>query len=309
MLHNQAYKKQKLDPADSKQQIFDVRIHLLCCRYWKLKEWECANLASPFWRLYHNTLPGASISFQEKWIDLTSATLVVIPPHTSFAASLCHQLPIIDHESIVGKKIEMEEPLSDIKKGGMVDHLFIHFNLGMMFDMIEPQILAIECTKYQETLLNAIKRDISANHAEIEPTTAISINLLIMGILTQIPSHQWHKNVVDRRVADAISYLREHELVKISNEELAFKANMATNAFARLFKESTGMTIQQYLMKIRIEKACLLMHHTSLSIDDIALKCGFFDRHHFSKAFKQALNITPAYYMKKLTMSPGSFLP
>lgn len=294
--------KRKLDPSDSKQHITDVQVHLLCCRYWKLREWECANLSSPFWRLYHNSLSGASISFQDKWVDLTPSTMVVIPPHTSFATSLKRKMPKTERENIVGKKVETDDDLNDIKTQGMVDHLFIHFNLGMMFDMIDPQILVVECNETQHTLLKSIKSDVATHHATVEPSTAFAINLLIMGVLANIPNHQWNKQTVDRRVADSIAYLREYELVKVSNEELAARANMATNAFARLFKESTGMTIQQYLMKVRIEKACLLMHHSSHSIDDIALRCGFFDRHHFSKAFKQSLNVTPAYYMKKLTM-------
>jgi transcriptional regulator GlxA family with amidase domain len=47
------------------------------------------------------------------------------------------------------------------------------------------------------------------------------------------------------------------------------------------------------------------MHHTSDSVDSIAMNCGFVDRQHFSKVFKQVMNISPAVYKKRHTLYQG----
>jgi AraC-like DNA-binding protein len=297
-------KKRKIDPADTKQQITDIQVHLLCCRYWMLSEWECANMASPFWRLYHNTQSGAEIMFMDKWYKLEKDILLLIPPHTAYANSLKHQLVKADQERIVGKRIELSDTITQGIAETMIDHLFVHFNLGMSFDIVEPQIFVIHCNERQLELLAKIKEATVASPHQLSTANVLNVNILILESLLTISPQNLNKDINDRRVVEAISYMRDYDLIKVSNEELAARANMATNAFARLFKENTGVTIQQYLMKIRIEKACHMMHHSSHSIDDIAHRCGFFDRHHFSKAFKQALNVTPAYYMKKLAMMP-----
>ena len=58
----------------------------------------------------------------------------------------------------------------------------------------------------------------------------------------------------------------------------------------------TGLTIQQYLIRLRIGKAKKLLCATSYSITDIALETGFCDCQHFCKVFKQLEGITPTQY-------------
>jgi AraC-like DNA-binding protein len=75
---------------------------------------------------------------------------------------------------------------------------------------------------------------------------------------------------------------------------------MATNSFARLFKNIMQLTVQQYIQQKRIEKAIMLFHHSSLEIDEISGECGFYDRHHFSNVFKKQTGFAPAKYRKKI---------
>jgi AraC-like DNA-binding protein len=99
-----------------------------------------------------------------------------------------------------------------------------------------------------------------------------------------------------------MQHIEKHFSDNINNDKLASNANMAVNSFARLFKNSTGISIQQYIIRTKIEAACNLMHHSNKTIDEIAFDCGFSDRHHFAKIFKKVMNMNPAYYKKRLTM-------
>jgi len=77
---------------------------------------------------------------------------------------------------------------------------------------------------------------------------------------------------------------------------LAHNACMATNAFARLFLHNTGYPPHRYILRRRLEKACVLLHHSTRTIDTIARECGFCDRYYFSKAFKKETGRSPAAY-------------
>ncbi|MDD5728097.1 MAG: AraC family transcriptional regulator [Victivallales bacterium] len=80
---------------------------------------------------------------------------------------------------------------------------------------------------------------------------------------------------------------------------MAHIAGLSVNSFARLFKEQTGISPQSFILRRRIEKACILLHHTSASIDIIAESCGFTNRYYFSRMFRKEINISPAAYRKR----------
>ena len=39
------------DPSRNKQSFTDVKLNILCCRFWKLDLWDCHDMAFPFWSL------------------------------------------------------------------------------------------------------------------------------------------------------------------------------------------------------------------------------------------------------------------
>jgi AraC-like DNA-binding protein len=47
-----------------------------------------------------------------------------------------------------------------------------------------------------------------------------------------------------------------------------------------------------------VEKACNLLHHSDLSIDQIASACGFSDRYYFTRVFSKTMAASPGAYRK-----------
>lgn len=287
----------KYDPSDIKQTFPEINIHLHCCRYWVLKEWDCSKMAFPFWRLYYNSIGNASVNYKGITTKLTSDKILIIPPNTSYSSSLkgCSGGNI--NESIVGKKITSLNQLND---NNISDHLFIHFNLGKSFDLLEPGVYTFSVNG-KESLLEEIKRYCIEGENQFNFPTCAVINSLILILLKEIPLNNWNISKLDNRVANAVYYIETHLEEQLSNQTLANMANMVTNSFARLFRENTGLSIQQYIKKKRIDKALILLHHSVISIDDMASQCGFSDRFHFSKVFKELMGMSPVAYRKQLT--------
>lgn len=67
-----------------------------------------------------------------------------------------------------------------------------------------------------------------------------------------------------------------------------------------LFRNSMGMSPQQFLMTFRITKAAQLLQLTSLPVESIALSCGYQDPLVFTKAFRQMKKLSPTAYRKEL---------
>jgi AraC-like DNA-binding protein len=289
----------KVDPSGVKQHFSDIGIKLHCCRYWKLNEWEFNNLSFPFWRLYYNTVEGARVNFKNKVVELTANKVVLIPPYTSFSTSLKQ----INAESLSGNRISSVEELGTLKEMGMVDHLFIHFNLGFQYDHLFPGIFEFEVDDQTLSLLNEIRYSIIEQYSVLPFSLMVKIYSLILMHVSKIPAESWKARTTDNRVLKVIDFIDVHLKESLSNEVLAEKAAMSANSFLRLFKATTGFTLQQYLQSKRIEMAILMMHHSQdAAIEQIAEKCGFSDRHHFSKVFKRIVKVAPAQYRKTQTI-------
>ena len=288
----------KIDPSDIKQKITTINLQVHCCRYWKLTEWEFQNLSVPFWRIYYNTEQGAKIAFKNKEIGLCPTKVLLIPPYTSFSTSLkaCHP------ERISGNRIQSFEELAQLNELGMVDHLFIHFNLGFQYDHLQPSIFEYEVDKPLQKLLDQIRYSIIEEYRHLSFRQMLHIHSLIIQLVDRIPVESWKEKTTDSRVLKVIDYIDLHFPESLTNDFLAAKATMAPNSFLRLFKSVTGFTLQQFVQNKRIEKAILMMHNQESSIDQIAEKCGFSDRQHFSKVFKRIAKIPPAQYRKTQAM-------
>jgi AraC family transcriptional regulator len=80
--------------------------------------------------------------------------------------------------------------------------------------------------------------------------------------------------------------------------EIARAAGVHPVYLARTFREHHGMTIGEYVRKLRIEHACRLISTTGAPLSEIALAAGFCDQSHFSRTFKRVTGSSPAEYRR-----------
>lgn len=100
-------------------------------------------------------------------------------------------------------------------------------------------------------------------------------------------------------IDNALRYIRENYSETLSLGQILQLTNYSKSHFIRLFKESTGMNISEYINKYRIEKSCLDLIYTTNNITEIATANGFNNIQYFSRKFKEYMNCTPKQYQKK----------
>lgn len=99
----------------------------------------------------------------------------------------------------------------------------------------------------------------------------------------------------------------ETDYGKISGlEEILKSANAHLNEryFTRLFKKHVGMTPIQYLNRVKIEKAALLLLTKNQSISYIAMDAGFGDLRFFNRLFKRFVAMTPSQFKQQAVHNP-----
>jgi len=287
------------DPSSRIQEFQEVLPRLLCCRYWWMSDWKSQQMSFPYWRLYWNRAGRAKVVYN-KTIYLEPDSLVLIPPNTPFATDIegsfkDQSLPY----SLNGGRIESREMEEEMIRKGTVLHMFIHFTLGYPFDTISPGIFLFEVTPDQKKLIHSITQQLIDGKVKFEQSGSLELYSLLFSLLHQIPADAWRNRILDSRVMNGILHMEKNiKENEIANVTLAEKGGMSVNAYARIFKEQTGYSPRKYLQRMRVEKACNLLHHSDLSIDQIASACGFSDRYYFTRIFSRTMNVSPGVYRK-----------
>ena len=97
-------------------------------------------------------------------------------------------------------------------------------------------------------------------------------------------------------ITPALSFLDANYQKKISEHTLASLCEMNPFRFSRCFKKETGVTFQEYLVRLRIREALRLLDNPNASITDIAFTVGFNDTSYFSRTFKKYMNHSPSEF-------------
>ena len=264
----------------SQKNFFNPNLRILYCALERLKDWNNPSLKSPHWRVYFNVKGKSEISlkaegFPSRKIELTNENIYIIPPNVDFESNNSTE----------------------------ISHFYLHFVAAPPFYQIgEPCFTLDYDGEIKSQIINIIKK-LESNQSETI-SFSLDVNKFVLSILSYIPLGKLEKAVYDTRVVLAIEYFGAHLSKKVSNDFLGELVKMNSNAFARLFKDETGVSPQHYFQNLRIEKACLLLHFSELSIDEISIEIGFSDRFHFSKVFKKLRKYSPVKYrnVKKIVI-------
>jgi YesN/AraC family two-component response regulator len=85
----------------------------------------------------------------------------------------------------------------------------------------------------------------------------------------------------------------------ITNDKIAAEFGYHSLYLNRVFKEHTGLTLHQAVIKERVTIAKRLLQNTDIAIDDIAREAGFGDRIKFCTTFHKSIGMSPSEYRKQ----------
>lgn len=135
---------------------------------------------------------------------------------------------------------------------------------------------------YAETLVNSLILHLLENYS----ANRVNLREIVTGRLAQ------HKLQL---VVDYINAYLDRDL---SLQELSSLVQMSPQYFSQVFKQTTGTTPHQYVIRCRIERAKSLLQQGKLSIAEIATVVGFVDQSHLHRYFKRLVGVTPKTFQQ-----------
>ena len=100
------------------------------------------------------------------------------------------------------------------------------------------------------------------------------------------------------RVDDLVDEITEFSARKWTRKEMAKYAGMSISTLTRHFRDRTGIAPLEFLIRVRLKKASLLLRDPELGIGEIADQTGFSDSNYFCRQFKKHFGISPGKYRK-----------
>lgn len=128
-----------------------------------------------------------------------------------------------------------------------------------------------------------------------EPMISKRIDDLLTGAILAL---QQEKKQLKRlgAIDESVQFIAEHVEQPLTLEQLAASVSLSPFYFARLFKQETGFSPHEYIVRARVDKAKYLLISTSLPLKEIACRCGFGNECSFSTLFKKMSGCTPRGY-------------
>ena len=130
------------------------------------------------------------------------------------------------------------------------------------------------------------------------------INEKLGSLLTLLMEQSWHPEsaTISRKrmeLAAVKEHLDEHFTEKIMLDELAEKFFINKFYLSKIFKETYGTTVNNYLISKRITRAKQLLRFTDMTVDEIGAAVGMADANYFSRMFRKVEGISPREYRKQ----------
>lgn len=185
-----------------------------------------------------------------------------------------------------GARTLWQELLKEIRGSTYVDQLVVFHKMAELLEGVLPELKPIISNDFMNKL-----RDIEELNRRFDDAFAAVVRY----------NQEQRKNRLDGIAAQAAQMIaEEYEDQNLSPASIADRLNMSSAYLGRLFHESLGISMSQYINQTRVEKAEELLKSTALPVENIAEKVGFSNPKYFYVVFKNICGKTPLQYRKSI---------
>jgi AraC-like DNA-binding protein/quercetin dioxygenase-like cupin family protein len=129
------------------------------------------------------------------------------------------------------------------------------------------------------------------------------VSFCLMHFLASLKYINQYREIKKAKATDmiqkSIQFMKDNLENNIGLDEMAHQAGYSKSHFSALFGQKTSYAPMVYFNQLKIQRACSYLQFSDMKIKEIAFRLGYFDQFHFSKAFRQEMEITPREYRKR----------
>ena len=170
------------------------------------------------------------------------------------------------------------------------------FEIQRLWAAKDDQLRYIVLTLYEELLANCPAGRLFGEYMGLSFATA----LLTSHASARTRLAGYRGGLSPCKLRQVTAFIADNLSSTLSLAEMANLLQMGPCHFARAFKESTGLSPHQYVLRRRIERALQMIKETSTSLVDIAYDVGFCSQGHFTTVFSKIVGVSPSNYREQV---------
>ena len=161
-------------------------------------------------------------------------------------------------------------------------------------NIVEKSKMEVIFAKLLTTYQAQKKNKSEANKLRTKLLIATSL-IEIMHLFT-INNNDEKNALSDDYVISIITYINQNYMNPVTLDLLAAELFISSSSACHKFKETTGITIIEYLNNTRIKQAINMLRKKECSITEVCFSCGFNNLQHFYRVFRKQTNTTPGFF-------------
>lgn len=163
-----------------------------------------------------------------------------------------------------------------------------HNHIHLPFEVVTSNLITKEILDYI--------RDFKQVWMNKQPFYIFKARALFELILHRLLINYYRQSstITDPRIARIMSYISEHYSEELTINDMSDMVNLHPVYFGKLFKDTSGSTFKEYLTRIRINNAEMMLSSGDFTVTETAERCGFNDVSYFSNVFKVVKGYPPS---------------
>ncbi len=151
---------------------------------------------------------------------------------------------------------------------------------------------------FTKTLVEKIADERDGRFDDYTEYISIYLNVLLYDLAREIGGSQSARRTEQNLSPTQIAarYIEEHYSEDLSLNTIADAIGFNKSYLATSFKRSTGITVNEYIFKTRVYKACELIAYSDYPLTEVSSVTGFKNVQHFNRVFKKHIGIPPGEY-------------
>lgn len=180
--------------------------------------------------------------------------------------------------------------------GNDVERIIDYYNIRL-----SENIIYIGTSPDYQWLFGQIIQEMQLCRPRFEELISLLLRNIFILISRNLIGANRADNSLENEVELAMHYFRENYRSEVNVEDYALSRGMSASNFYRVFKQISGSTPLQYILKLRLSNAQNLLENSNLTIAEIASAVGYENPLYFSRLFHKHIGVSPFEYRKMRT--------
>jgi len=145
-----------------------------------------------------------------------------------------------------------------------------------------------------EMILIDIAKEFKTQKIFCEEKISALLKVFLLTVARQIQIDDTNTDSQMELVENVLNYIHVNFSKSLTNKDIGAAFHFHPNYINKLLTATTGMSLHEYVIHVRLNRAVELLNTTNMTISEISSAVGFDTIHHFSSIFKKKMGYPPS---------------